>query len=455
MAVRHTTRSDGHPQLWRGLAVAAAGILVLVPFHALFTTWLGSNFGHLDLFRTWKDWLLLAMAAAALAAAPKTVGRQLKRDRLWQLIGLYALLFVGTGVAAAARHSVTTSALTYSLIINLRFLLFFTVVWLAAAHDRWLHSRIGRIIAVPALIVILFGLLQHFILPADFLRHFGYGPATIPPYQAVDLKPDYIRVQSTLRGANPLGAYLVAVLTFLIVYVIAGVRALRKDSWPTIHERGRLLLLTGMFMGGLEILFYTYSRSAWLGFLVSLGVVLGLTFRATKYARPVGIAAVVAVLLIGGSVLINRHNDTVENTFFHTDEHSQSARSSNSVRAGYVEQALTDIQTHPFGTGPGTAGPASFRNDGKARIAENYFLQIGQETGIAGMSLFVAINAVVGWRLWRQRAHPLALIAFASLLGLTLVNMFSHAWADDTLAYLWWGLAAVALAKRAARGPAN
>jgi uncharacterized membrane protein len=35
---------------------------------------------------------------------------------------------------------------------------------------------------------------------------------------------------------------------------------------------------------------------------------------------------------------------------------------------------------------------------------------------------------------------------FAIFAGLTFVNVLSYAWADVTLAYLWWGLAAVALA---------
>jgi hypothetical protein len=37
-------------------------------------------------------------------------------------------------------------------------------------------------------------------------------------------------------------------------------------------------------------------------------------------------------------------------------------------------------------------------------------------------------------------------ILLASLAGITFVNLLSHAWTDDTLAYLWWGLAGIALA---------
>jgi len=112
------------------------------------------------------------------------------------------------------------------------------------------------------------------------------------------------------------------------------------------------------------------------------------------------------------------------------------------LRAG-----LSDVAHHPIGFGPGTAGPASYYNTGHpTRIAENYFVQIGQETGWLGLVLFILINVGVGMLLYVRRADPLALSLFASLIGLTFINLFSHAWADDTLAYVWWGLAGVALA---------
>ena len=103
----------------------------------------------------------------------------------------------------------------------------------------------------------------------------------------------------------------------------------------------------------------------------------------------------------------------------------------------------------PFGRGVGTAGPASVYNRGKGRVAENYFIQIGQEAGWIGLMLFLLINAGVGYLLWVRRADPLALSLLAGLIGLSFVNLLSHAWSDDTLAYVWWGLAGIAMAQPA------
>jgi hypothetical protein len=61
------------------------------------------------------------------------------------------------------------------------------------------------------------------------------------------------------------------------------------------------------------------------------------------------------------------------------------------------------------------------------------------------------INVGVGYLLWTRRADPLALSLLAALAGLTVVNLLSHAWADDTLTYVWWGLAGIAMAQPATR----
>jgi hypothetical protein len=41
--------------------------------------------------------------------------------------------------------------------------------------------------------------------------------------------------------------------------------------------------------------------------------------------------------------------------------------------------------------------------------------------------------------------HALALLA--SLIGI-IANLLLHVWADDTLAYIWWGIAGAVLAKK-------
>lgn len=415
------------------LAYVIAGILVLLPFHALFTTWLGSNFGHLDLFRIWKELLLVPIGLGALWLLYRDQAAQkwLKQTGLWWLIIGYIGLHLVLGAIALKQHRVNADALIYALLSNLRFVIFFVIFLTVARQSDWLRNHWKQVVLIPAGIVIAFGLLQHFVLPVDWLRHFGYGPKTIPAYQAVDQKLTYARIQSTLRGANPLGAYLVLIIAALVALVFGDKK--RRKWWI-----GAAALAT-------VVLFFTYSRSAWIGALAAVAIVVWRSFRQESVKRYLLMAAT-AVLVLGiGGIFVLRNNDKIQNTLFHTDEHSRSVDSSNFDRAAALKGGLSDIAHEPWGKGPGTAGPASVRNNHPARIAENYYLQIGQEVGMLGLLLFVSINLLIAAALLRQ-TDVLSLVLFSSLIGLTLVNMLSHAWGDDTLGLLWWGLAGIALA---------
>ncbi len=294
-----------------------------------------------------------------------------------------------------------------------------------------IFSSRQKVILWPAAVVVTFGLMQVTILPPDFLAHFGYGANTIPAIQTIDQKLDYQRIQSTLRGANPLGAYLVLIIT------IATAAAIKFKA-----SRQRLALL---ILGALGALLFSYSRSAYLGMCVAIVAVVYWAITSFRGRRLVVMSCLVLSLIGLSSLALLRNNDRFQNILFHTDENSTSGKSSNEGRAAALQGGWRDLSTGPLGRGPGTAGPASAHNDQPARISENYYLQVGQETGWLGLSLLVAIQYAVGRRLWLRRVDPLALGLLASLLGLTLVNLLSHAWGDDTLAWLWWGLTGIAL----------
>src|SRR6476620_5743286 len=89
------------------LAFGVAIILVLLPFQALINTWPGSNFGHLDLFRIWKEILifLISLPVLYLALINPSLRNWLKKSWLARLIGIYFVLTltVGTWAYSAGR----------------------------------------------------------------------------------------------------------------------------------------------------------------------------------------------------------------------------------------------------------------------------------------------------------------------------------------------------------------
>lgn len=418
----------------RYMALIAAAVIVLLPFHAFVTVWASTVFGHYTLLRLWKELLLAVLVAGSIwllltdSSARKWAGK----EPILLLIYAYAACLIVSGAIALGLGDVTKKAFLYGLLLDGRFLAFFAVTWLITRYDDLLLRYWQRLLLVPGAIVIAFATLEYSVLPHDFLRHFGYGPTTIPPTATVDQQAAYQRVQASLRGPNPLGAYLVVVLSAVAARLL---RFTRHRAW-----------LIAVYVLGLGALAFTFSRSAWLGMLAAM---LWLIWVSLRSARARGaVLIVIAAILVGFGVtaLALRHNARFENVFFHTSQQSHSSQSSNAGHSAALKGGIHDIVHQPWGGGTGTAGPASAYNNHPARIAENYYVQLGQEGGLIVLGVFVAINVLVVLRLWRRRGHLLAISLLAGFIGVTVVNMLMHGWADDTLSYIWWGLAGVAIA---------
>jgi hypothetical protein len=417
------------------LSWVVGAILFIVPFHAFLTVWLSSWLGHYTLLRLWKEFLLLPVVLGALYIL--MLDKQLRRRifSLWltRLIIAYAGLLLAAGFIALAEHGVTSKAMWYGLLSDLRFLVFFLSVLVIAGRSSQLRDSWRKILFIPAIIVAAFAIIQYLILPYDFLKHFGYGDSTISPYETINHNLQHIRVASTLRGANPLGAYLILPICALAASFLSNRRGRRDEA----------MLGFGLALA----LAFSFSRSAWIGAIIGVSLIVWYSFKSFRTRKIIGWWLAGALVLGCLAVLALRNNLNFENAVFHTDRQSTIAASSNQGHSAAFKAATKDIIHHPLGSGVGTAGPQSTYNYGhNGRISENYFLQIGQEAGVLGMLLFIAICFGVARLLYDNRADKLALALLASLAGLSLVNFLSHAWADDTLAYVWWGLAGIVLA---------
>ncbi|MBC7546183.1 O-antigen ligase family protein, partial [Candidatus Saccharibacteria bacterium] len=410
-------------------------ILALMPFHAFLTVWLSSSLGHYTALRLWKEVILVLCGlgvACLLMMDAKIRAHTLFRRLIWLIVAYLGLLLL-YAIGSLQSGSVEHKAAAYGTLLDSRFLLFFLITWAIALRTNRLEQQWQKIILIPAAIVIVFGLAQALVLPHDFLVHFGYGTDTIKAFDTVNQNSMFVRIQSTLRGSNPLGAYLVIPIAVVTTLLLRSGFSWRK---------------AGFLAASLLALYFTYSRSAYLGAILAVLVVAIIAVRSKLGRRYVyGELAGLAVLagLLG---ILVQHNGRVQNVLLHTSDSSTAVMSSNQGRTAGIEQGITDLETDPLGNGPGSAGPASFYNaPHNPRIAENYFLQIGQEIGIPGLIAFITINAGIGYLLWIRRDNNLALALLASLIGLSFINLLSHAWADDTLAYVWWGLAGIAVAQ--------
>jgi hypothetical protein len=410
------------------LLVVFGGIVI----HAPLSVGLGVLFPDYDLLiKSWKEILLIGCIPLALAIVTRRkLWRELLDDWLFRLVLAFAALHFLLAPVFYQGAASTAAGLS----IDLRFLLFFCLVYVAVKALPAYRRRFVQVGIVGAIVVVGFATVQLF-LPPDILSHIGYGKNTIAPYLTVDKNPQFIRENSTLRGPNPLGAYAGIVLSSLVAFWVR-----KKDKLRTPKTRlgaGALVLCSVI------ALWVSYSRSALVAGI--LGVLLVLVIAVMrKVSRKVWIASGAILAVVASMFALVQGSDFVSNVLLHENPNGGSSVSSNE---GHVESLVTGWNqfTHqPWGAGVGSTGSASLFS-GTAETIENQYLFVAHEAGWLGLLIFLSIFSLVLVRLWHRRQDWLALGTFASGIALGFIGLLLPVWADDTVAIVWWGMAAIAL----------
>lgn len=415
-----------------------------MPLHIFISTWIGTSFEILEFMKVAKDGVLVVGFLLALGVSVrKPWFKPLLRSKLVWLILAYAALTILLAVIKPTDQDAEILGVVY----NTRFLLFFLYGLLLVNLFPGKKLRciaIKTILAVGA-VVVLFGIFQYLLLPNNALSHLGYARVNgVLPAFFIDEKPDLERAMSTLRDPNSLGSYLI-IIGMLAAGMLLAVRRQRKKKLLAA-----LLILTTV------CLWFTFSRSALLGFAVASVVFLLLSdnkFKRVLMQRKklVIVSCLAAFVVLAGVFTLAKDTYIVQNVVFHADE-STTLEDPNELRQRFWQESVIRITLQPEGSGPGTAGLASIRNDKQGTVLnENYYLQIAEEVGVLGIMLFLAILTVVAYRLYQQKQSTLALALLASFAGLAVTNFLVHIWSNEAVAYTWWGLTALALAPAVAR----
>ncbi len=422
-------------------------ILLLVVFggiviHAPLSVGLGVLFPDYDLLiKSWKELLLVGCIPLALIIVTRRkLWQEVLGDWLFRCILAFATLHFLL-VPVLYQGAASTAA---GLSIDLRFLLFFCLVYVAVKVMPEYRRRFVQVGVAGAIVVVGFATIQLF-LPPDVLSHIGYGKNTIAPYLTVDKNPQFIRENSTLRGPNPLGAYAGIVLSSL-----AAVWALKK-GWLNSNRRklGYALLTACAYVA----LWVSYSRSALVAGVAGVALALAIPL-ARKVPRAMWVAGIVAVAALVGGLAMTKGSNFVSNVILHENPNGGSSVSSNE---GHVESLVTGWNqfTHqPWGAGVGSTGSASLFS-GTHQVIENQYLFVAHEAGWLGLVLFIGIFGSILVRLWHRKQDWLALGTFASGIALGSIGLLLPVWADDTVSIIWWGMAAIALGGNYARHKAK
>lgn len=409
------------------LSVIFGGIVL----HAPLTVWLGSNFPDYSLFiKSWKEILMLIASFIAIYLLYKNKKFNILKTPLILTIAVYALLHF---VLLFIDNQGLMPSLA-GLIIDLRYLFFFVLVYVALQlfpEKKDLFLRVG---IIGALIVAVFAILQVFVLPKDFLIYLGYGENTIQPYLTVDQNQDFIRINSTLRGPNPLGAYAVIVLSILF-------SALLKKKTKINKSVKQFVILSLLIIGSLVALWFSYSRSAMAGSLVSLAIVF-ITILFKKLSVKNWLIIGLVFVIIGTGLFAIRNTDFISHIVLHENPSEGNNVNSNEGHINSLTYSLDEVMSNPLGTGVGSTGSASLLSD-KTKIVENQYLMIAHESGWLGLAYFLSIYGLVLWQLWDKRKDWYVLGVFSSGIGLAVIGLFLPVFADDTVSIIWWGLAGI------------
>ncbi len=409
-------------------------LLVYMPFHVFLSQSLSLVTGGLETWKVAKDAVLFALVLFTICLI--IINRAGSR-LFYLLLGgavLYGLLHLGLW---ATHPDIYKDSAILGIVYNNRLPCFLLLGYGAALlnRDKFVFSSIIQLVLILSTTVAFLGILQYF-LPKDLLSHLGYNlERGVRPAFFIDDNPALPRIMSTLREPNALGAYLILPLSALIFLALH------------IRDQGRRLLLYGaLLLHGLAI-FLTFSRSAWLAAILAICIVLWWNYRQhltgiLKRFWPV-LAGV--VLLLGLTTFMARDTYFFQHYIIHSDPTEEvDDLDSNDYHVLLVREGIEGIVDQPLGYGPGTAGIVSIQNPEGGKLTENYYVQIAYEVGIIGLLVFLAISALVYYRLW-QRNDWIGIVLIAAFWAYVFTNMLLHTWSNETVAAQWWLLAGAAL----------
>ena len=385
------------------------------------------------LIKSWKEILMLLAGLIMLVILYQKKQFVLLKSPLILLIAAYAALHLlllpifPQGITAAIA----------GLFIDLRYLLFFVLVYIALTLYPMFRQKFITTFFVGAFVVAAFALLQVFVLPHDVLRYIGYSDTTIAPFMTVDQNPAFIRINSTLRGPNPLGAYAVIVLSLLFAFWL-------RPGNKKFQRQGLVISVIGL--GSAVALWASYSRSALFAAFAALATVV-VAMVGRRISRKFWIILGIIVVVVAAGLVAGRNTNFVSNVLLHENASTGAAMNSNDGHVASLREGINQMVHQPLGAGIGSTGSASLYGSNPL-IVENQFLFIAHEVGWLGLVLFIYLTFLVLRGLWRKRTDGLAMGVFASGIGMVLIGLLLPVWVDDTVAIIWWGLAAIALAPK-------
>lgn len=406
-----------------------------MPLHVFIAQSASVLTGGIEVWKAAKDVLLFLSSPALLYISWR---RGLWRNKTFQtLLALGAVYALLHGLYLLFDKNDDTYSTILASVYNTRLLIYLLlgyVVGTAKSGERNRKYLMTAMVLIAG-VVAVFGLLQYFILPHDFLTHFGYSlERGVKPLFFIDDKPDLPRIMSTLKDPNSLGAYLILPLLTCLFALVKSKENAQLFIRPLRREV--LVALSGVMAAALVL---TFSRGALLAAMISAVTILYIVTGEKVYilAKKYWVLAVVFGVIVGFGSFWMRNTYLVQNVIFHADESTVLA-DPNELRVQLAQRAVEEVLEDPLGHGPGTAGLVSITNPKGGLLTENYYLQIAYEIGWLGVLVFIGILVTVALALYAARRSAAATVLCGSLAGYAFYSLLIHLWSNEAVALQWW-----------------
>ena len=416
----------------------------------------------LDAIQAWKE-IVLATAIAAVAWPALRDRRLPFRPNLGDALALaYAAIVVLYAVIpqSALDGQAGAKAIAYALRHDL-------VLVVAYFLGRSLPLDIRRtrwLIAGAAAAVAAWGLVEAYAVPIEWWRHSGavgyfhhelgydyHGPAGLPENFAFNTSDGlFRRLVSTF--VSPLATAYMLVIALLLLATV---------------RRARPLAIAFAVLCGAGLL-WTFSRSS----VVALAV--GLFVLAVARRRWWPAAAAVGAVAVGFGFAAIYHDIAPRTHWFKSDLPYQEAQAKQkgplptdsglsgtysigepSIKSHWesLKAGIRTVANHPQGYGLGNAGTTAQRFDVKLEAGESNYTELGAETGILGVLLFVAWLAALFTALVRTAwaGDRAAAAAAAGLAATAALAVQTDAFGVPWLAYCLFWLAGALTTRRSER----
>jgi len=384
---------------------------------------------HNRVYFTYDHALFFLSDALAISAVLVWIFIRLSRTQVDRYTGTQASIPAGRNTQHATRFLLALTLLSSlsilwstdwrtSLYVSLHFwLVFGLILSLRDFPHAWGGLMLGFCAALAMQIVT--GIPEFALQTTRFLAPLGLnwpGPldASVRGASIVRLADglSFLRAYGTLPHPNILGG-------FALLFLLGPAALFLRKEKPNL-----LALL--LFSLGVILLVLTFSRSAWLGFIFFL-LVLVWKHKAFNHARliafiVVGVMSFALTLLPLQRLAQARMNDSTSNT----EKFSITARNFLS------QEALQMIRERPL-TGAGIGGFVLqlAERAGEGYIIEpvhNLFLLAGAELGIPGLLILVGLVILLARGIAKTKKLE-SVLAGATLTGLGVIGLFDH--------YLW------------------